>query len=76
MFESDCVVCYLFNIIEQDHRRIKRKTNSVLGFKSFEVATITTAGIETFQMTKKNQVVTIMTYQDEVEFIEQILIAT
>jgi len=32
------------NIIEQDHRRIKRNTNSILGFKSFESASITIAG--------------------------------
>jgi transposase-like protein len=39
---------YLSNIIEQNHRRIKRKTNSILGFKSFDTATITIAGIEVF----------------------------
>lgn len=63
---------YMNNIIEQDHRRIKRKTNTILGFKSFESATITIAGIEAFQMLKKKQVHNMVTVQDEVKFIEQL----
>ena len=37
---------YLNNIVEQDHRAIKRKTRPLLGFKSFWSAAITLAGIE------------------------------
>ena len=36
---------YLNNIVEQDHRRIKRITRSMLGFKSFRCAQSTLAGI-------------------------------
>ena len=36
---------YLNNIIEQDHRHIKRVTNHMLGFKSFKSACSTIAGI-------------------------------
>ncbi len=46
---------YMNNIIAQDHRRIKRKTNSILGFKSFDTASITIARIGMFHMIKKNQ---------------------
>ena len=37
---------YLNNIIEQDHRAIKRRCALMLGFKSFGNAAITLAGIE------------------------------
>jgi transposase-like protein len=37
---------YLNNIVEQDHRVIKRRCASMLGFKSFGNAAITLAGIE------------------------------
>jgi transposase-like protein len=37
---------YLNNIVEQDHRAIKRRCASMLGFKSFGNAAITLAGIE------------------------------
>ena len=46
---------YLNNRIEQDHRRIKRRVRSMLGFKSFTSATITLAGIEMVQMMRKRQ---------------------
>jgi transposase-like protein len=36
---------YLNNLIEQDHRFIKKKTNPMLGFKSFETAKKTIEGI-------------------------------
>ncbi len=39
-------VKYLNNIVEQDHRAIKRMTRPMLGFKSFWSAAITLAGIE------------------------------
>ena len=46
---------YLNNIVEQDHRFIKRIIRPMLGFKSFLSASITLAGIEVVRMLKKNQ---------------------
>ena len=46
---------YLNNIIEQDHRRIKRLTRPMLGFKNFNSAQSTLAGIELVAMIKKGQ---------------------
>jgi len=49
---------YLNNIIEQDHRRIKRKTRPMQGFKNFYAAQSTLAGIEGMAMIKKGQMKT------------------
>lgn len=46
---------YLNNMIEQDHRRIKRVTRPMLGFKNFYAAQRTLAGIEVMAMIKKGQ---------------------
>jgi transposase-like protein len=46
---------YLNNIIEQDHRAIKRVVRPMLGFKSFRCAHILIAGIETMHMIRKGQ---------------------
>lgn len=46
---------YLNNIVEQDHRAIKRITRPMLGLKSFLSARILIAGIETMHMIKKGQ---------------------
>ena len=46
---------YLNNIVEQDHRAIKRITRAILGFKSFWSARIIIAGIETMHMIRKGQ---------------------
>jgi putative transposase len=46
---------YLNNIVEQDHRAVKRITNPMLGFKSFWRAQKLIAGIETMHMIKKWQ---------------------
>ena len=48
-------VKYLNNIIEQDHRAIKRKVRPMLGFKAFWSAAITIAGIEIMHMIRKGQ---------------------
>ena len=45
----------LNNIVEQDHRAIKRQTRSMLGFKSFWSASVTLAGIEIMHMIRKGQ---------------------
>ncbi len=47
---------YLNNIIEQDHRSIKRIVNPMLGFQSFHTAIKTLKGIEAMNMIKKGQV--------------------
>jgi putative transposase len=48
---------YLNNIIEQDHRGVKRITRLMLGFKSFDAAQSTLVGIELMHMLKKRQLV-------------------
>ena len=49
---------YLNNIVELDHRFIKWQIGPMLGFKSFESAKQTLAGIELVRMIKKVQLVT------------------
>ena len=46
---------YLNNLIEQDHRAIKRLTRPMLGFKSLWAAQSTLAGIEVMHMIRKGQ---------------------
>lgn len=46
---------YKNNIIESDHQRVKRLTRPMLGFKTFQTARVTLAGIEMMAMLKKNQ---------------------
>ena len=46
---------YLNNLVEQDHRAIKRIVRPMLGFKSFRCARALIAGIETMHMFKKGQ---------------------
>jgi putative transposase len=46
---------YLNNIVEQDHRAVKRITRPMLGFKSFAAAQNTLVGIELMHMIKKRQ---------------------
>ena len=48
-------VKYLNNIVEQDHRGVKRVTRPMLGFKSFDAAQGTLVGIELMHMIKKRQ---------------------
>lgn len=48
---------YLNNIVEQDHRGIKRVTRAMLGFKAFDAAQNTLTGIELMRMIKKKQMV-------------------
>ena len=62
---------YLNNIIEQDHRHIKRVTNPMLGFKSFYSACSTIAGIEAMHMIHKRQAGT-SSVTEEVTLINQL----
>jgi putative transposase len=48
-------VKYLNNIIEQDHRFIKKLTKQMKGFKSFGSASATLDGIEVAHMIRKQQ---------------------
>ena len=46
---------YLNNIVEQDHRAVKRMTRPMQGFKSFDAACGTIAGIEVMHAIRKGQ---------------------
>ena len=48
-------VKYLNNIVEQDHRTIKRRIAITTGFKEFESAKRTLAGIEIINIIRKDQ---------------------
>ena len=50
-------VKYLNNIVEQDHRFIKKRTKPMLGFKSFRSAKITITGIENIRIIQKGQII-------------------
>src|SRR5713101_4465374 len=52
-------VKYLNNIVEQDHRAVKRVTKPMLGFKSFNSARSILAGIELMHMIRKGQMVAV-----------------
>ncbi|MFB9127119.1 IS6 family transposase [Paraburkholderia dipogonis] len=46
---------YLNNIVEQDHRAVKRIVKPMMGFKSFRCARIILSGIELMHMIRKGQ---------------------
>jgi transposase-like protein len=48
-------VKYLNNVVEQDHRAIKRRIRPMMGFKDFRCARIILSGIETMHMIRKGQ---------------------
>jgi len=50
-------VKYLNNIIEQDHRRIKRRIRIMTGFKEFESVQRTLSGTEVVSIIKKDQII-------------------
>ena len=61
------------NIIEQDHRSLKRIINSMLGFQSFRSANKTLKGIEAMNMIKKRQVNNLnYSVLSEVKYINQL----
>jgi transposase-like protein len=49
-------VKYLNNIVEQDHRFIKKRTRPTFGFKNFYSAKETISGIENIRMIQKGQI--------------------
>ncbi|MDM5155029.1 IS6 family transposase [Bacillus sp. DX1.1] len=64
---------YLSNIVEQDHRFIKKRIRSMLGFKSFDTATTILSGIEAMHMIKKEQIdLRDQSVQKQKEFIHQL----
>ena len=50
-------VKYRTNILEQDHRGVKRVTRPMLGFKAFAAAPSPVVGIELMHMLRKSQMV-------------------
>ena len=67
-------VRYLNNIVEQDHRAIKRWVRASQGFRAFHSAWRTLQGIETMNMIRKGQV-SWLAKEDvvgQVRFIERI----
>ena len=49
---------YQNNIVEQDHRTVKRITRPMLGFKSFWAAHCTLAGVAVMHAIRKGQLLT------------------
>jgi transposase-like protein len=49
-------VQYLNNILEQDHRAIKRRVNAKQGFREFQAARRTIQGYEAINMLRKGQI--------------------
>ncbi|MDB5744308.1 MAG: family transposase [Polaromonas sp.] len=62
-------VKYLNNIVEQDHRAVKRITKPMLNFKSFRSASNVLAGIELMHMIRKGQIM--LQGCSELSFAEQ-----
>lgn len=67
-------VKYLNNIVEQDHRFIKRLVNPGMGFNSFNTARRTLRGYEAMNMIRKGQIegVEKSDILSQVEFVSQI----
>ncbi|MDP1459880.1 IS6 family transposase [Bacillus wiedmannii] len=47
---------YLNNVVEQDHRFIKKRVRSMLGFKSYKTSASILSGVEAMHMVKKEQI--------------------
>jgi putative transposase len=58
----------LNNLIEQDHRFIKKITNPMMGFKAFYSAQATLDGIETAHMIRKGQL-----YEENISAYKQFM---
>ncbi|GAA3332502.1 hypothetical protein GCM10020331_092890 [Ectobacillus funiculus] len=65
---------YLNNIVEQDHRFIKKRVRSMLGLKSFRTATYILSGIEAMHMIKKRSkfIKGVKSAQNRKEFIDKL----
>ena len=67
-------VQYLNNILEQDHRAIKRRVNAKQGFRDFESARRTIRGYEAMHMIRKGQARWVSGSDDrfQIQFIEKL----
>jgi transposase-like protein len=64
---------YLNNIVEQDHRFIKKRIRSMLGLKSFDTAISILSGVEAMDMIKKEQInLRNQSIQNQKEFVHQL----
>lgn len=64
---------YLNNIVEQDHRFIKKRVRSMLGLKCFRTAKSILFGIEAMHIINKGQLaLRDKSIQDQVRFIHQL----
>lgn len=65
---------YVYNVIEQEHRNIKRLTKPMMGFGSFHTARRTLKGIEAMSMIRKGQVKGVSPGDSvsQVKFIEEL----
>ncbi len=64
---------YLNNIVEQDHRFIKKRVRSMLGLKSFHIAKSILSGLEAMHIIKKGQLILRdKCVQNEMKFIHQL----
>ncbi len=64
---------YLNNIVEQDHRFIKKRIRSMLGLKSFDTAISILSGVEAMHMIKKEQInLWNQSIQNQKEFVHQL----
>lgn len=64
---------YLNNIVEQDHRFIKKRIRSMLRFKSSRTTISILAGVEAMHMIKKKQIdIQNQSVQNQKHFIHQI----
>jgi len=64
---------YLNNIVEQDHRFIKKRLSTMLGLKLFRTAKAIISGIEVIHMIKKKQVYQeVKSVPNQVRFIHQL----
>lgn len=62
---------YLNNMVEQDHRFVKRKMRFMMGFKSFRTTHYLVRGLEAMHMIRKGQVQSeVNSVQQEVKFIQ------
>ena len=64
---------YLNNIVQQDHRFIKKRIRSMLGLKTFGTAKQIIYGIEVMHMLKKGQLPQrVKSVKSEIEFIHRL----
>jgi transposase, IS6 family len=64
---------YLNNIVEQDHRFIKKRIRSMLGLKTFGTAKQIICGVEVMHMLKKGQLLQReKSVKNEIEFIHRL----